>query len=183
MSSSYAQPIDHTSNQQQDKSNTQNKIPNPSESIQSSIKNEIIFPQQTTIKDQETLQEIIIDSITQQNDLTVLSSQISPEEIVTNSDISTTNEIIEQSRVLEAQEQNLKKWGYFLDILKKSSINIILPFINGLMLGFGEILAHEIGFKYNWIGAKVEPARRLQQRRIDLDQQHEKVRVNGARFL
>ena len=46
-------------------------------------------------------------------------------------------------------------------ILKKSSINLILPFINGMMLGFGEILAHEIGFRYNWVGAKVEPPRRI----------------------
>ncbi|ODV87202.1 hypothetical protein CANARDRAFT_21169 [[Candida] arabinofermentans NRRL YB-2248] len=40
-------------------------------------------------------------------------------------------------------------------------VNLILPFINGVMLGFGEILAHEIGFKYNWAGARVLPARRL----------------------
>lgn len=42
--------------------------------------------------------------------------------------------------------------SYFLGRL---SINLILPFINGLMLGFGEIIAHEIGFHYNWSGAKV----------------------------
>mmetsp|Transcript_5769 Transcript_5769/g.5711 ORF Transcript_5769/g.5711 Transcript_5769/m.5711 type:complete len:150 (-) Transcript_5769:92-541(-) len=56
-------------------------------------------------------------------------------------------------------------------ILKKSSINLILPFINGMMLGFGEILAHEIGFRYNWVGAKVEPPRRV----IRKNQQNQSV--------
>lgn len=37
----------------------------------------------------------------------------------------------------------------------RCGINLILPFINGLMLGFGEILAHELGFKYGWVGARV----------------------------
>lgn len=50
-------------------------------------------------------------------------------------------------------------------ILKKSAINLVLPFINGLMLGFGEILAHEIGFRYNWIGAKVQPPRRIENKK------------------
>ena len=30
------------------------------------------------------------------------------------------------------------------------SINLILPFINGLMLGFGELFAHELSWRYNW---------------------------------
>lgn len=48
-------------------------------------------------------------------------------------------------------------------IIRKSAINLVLPFINGMMLGFGEILAHEIGFKYRWAGAKVVPPQRKQQ--------------------
>lgn len=47
-------------------------------------------------------------------------------------------------------------------IIRKSAINLVLPFINGMMLGFGEILAHEIGFKYHWLGAKVVPVQRKQ---------------------
>ncbi|KAG7705943.1 hypothetical protein KL950_003519 [Ogataea haglerorum] len=43
--------------------------------------------------------------------------------------------------------------------LGSCGINLVLPFINGVMLGFGEILAHEIGFRYNWAGAKVEGCR------------------------
>ncbi|CDR47716.1 CYFA0S36e00760g1_1 [Cyberlindnera fabianii] len=46
--------------------------------------------------------------------------------------------------------------GFALGALLASlSINLFLPFINGLMLGFGEIIAHEIGFHYNWVGARV----------------------------
>ncbi|GEQ71523.1 hypothetical protein JCM33374_g5207 [Metschnikowia sp. JCM 33374] len=51
------------------------------------------------------------------------------------------------------------------DILRKGAINLVLPFINGIMLGFGEILAHEIGFRYGFFGARVQPPRRLEERR------------------
>lgn len=54
-------------------------------------------------------------------------------------------------------------------LLRRSAINLVLPFINGMMLGFGEILAHEIGFRYNWIGAKVQPPRRTAQRTQNAD--------------
>ncbi|ODV59826.1 Mim1p, partial [Ascoidea rubescens DSM 1968] len=52
-------------------------------------------------------------------------------------------------------------WKY----ITSSSVNLFLPFINGMMLGFGEILAHEIGFRYNWFGAKVQPPRRLAEKK------------------
>ncbi|KAG0743625.1 hypothetical protein G6F57_003028 [Rhizopus arrhizus] len=37
-------------------------------------------------------------------------------------------------------------------LLKSTAINLILPFFNGVMLGFGEILANELIFKYGWFG-------------------------------
>jgi hypothetical protein len=37
-------------------------------------------------------------------------------------------------------------------ILKSAAINFILPFFNGVMLGFGEILANEVIFTYGWFG-------------------------------
>ncbi|KAI8373684.1 outer membrane protein TOM13-domain-containing protein [Blakeslea trispora] len=37
-------------------------------------------------------------------------------------------------------------------VLKSTAINFILPFFNGVMLGFGEILANELVFKYGWFG-------------------------------
>lgn len=40
----------------------------------------------------------------------------------------------------------------FVWILKSTAINFILPFFNGVMLGFGEILSNEVLFKYGWFG-------------------------------
>lgn len=42
-------------------------------------------------------------------------------------------------------------WG----LLRGAAINVLLPFINGLMLGFGELLAHEAAFRLGWSGTKV----------------------------
>lgn len=30
------------------------------------------------------------------------------------------------------------------------SINLLLPLLNGLMLGFGELIAHELSWKFSW---------------------------------
>lgn len=48
-------------------------------------------------------------------------------------------------------------------ILQVSLINMALPFINGIMLGFGEIFAHELGFKFGYKDAKVLPAYRMEE--------------------
>ncbi|KAF4203334.1 hypothetical protein CNMCM8927_008926 [Aspergillus lentulus] len=45
-------------------------------------------------------------------------------------------------------------WG----ILRGAAINLILPFVNGLMLGFGELFAHEAAFRLGWSNTKVSPA-------------------------
>jgi len=42
-----------------------------------------------------------------------------------------------------------------LSLIRTAAINLILPFINGVMLGFGEIFAHELAFRWGWRGAKV----------------------------
>lgn len=105
---------------------------------------------------------LLIDELTESNDLVVLEEQLSPDEVILNADIINTERLIEESRSLE------EKPSYAIDIfgiLKKAAINLVLPFINGMMLGFGEILAHEIGFRYNWIGARVEPPRRMVQKK------------------
>ena len=44
-------------------------------------------------------------------------------------------------------------WG----LLRGAGINLLLPFVNGLMLGFGELLAHEAAFRLGWGGTKVWP--------------------------
>jgi hypothetical protein len=42
-------------------------------------------------------------------------------------------------------------WG----LLRGAAINLFLPFVNGLMLGFGELFAHEAAFRLGWGGTKV----------------------------
>lgn len=50
-----------------------------------------------------------------------------------------------------------KKAGFpsVRELLVSGAINCILPFINGMMLGFGEIFAHELGFRWGWTAARV----------------------------
>ncbi|KAI9829673.1 MAG: hypothetical protein M1819_006044 [Sarea resinae] len=47
-------------------------------------------------------------------------------------------------------------WG----LLRGAAINLFLPFVNGLMLGFGELLAHEAAFRLGWSGTKIFPSGR-----------------------
>ena len=42
-------------------------------------------------------------------------------------------------------------WG----LIRGAAINLLLPFVNGLMLGFGELFAHEAAFRLGWGGTKV----------------------------
>ncbi|SCU94710.1 LAME_0F08790g1_1 [Lachancea meyersii CBS 8951] len=66
------------------------------------------------------------------------------------------------SGLLASQDQGWVKILYFAG---SCSINLILPFLNGLMLGFGELIAHEISWKFNWFkrsntGYKIYPESR-----------------------
>lgn len=45
-------------------------------------------------------------------------------------------------------------------LLRGAAINLLLPFVNGLMLGFGELFAHEAAFRLGWGGTKVFPTGR-----------------------
>lgn len=40
-------------------------------------------------------------------------------------------------------------------LVRGAAINLFLPFVNGLMLGFGELFAHEIAFRLGWSGTRV----------------------------
>ncbi|KAK7680464.1 fumarase fum1 [Cerrena zonata] len=128
-----------------------------------------------------------LSELTEANDITVVKSQMSLDELVNEEDILNTDRIINQGRLEEEEEElAVTQETYTIDlwsILKKGSINLILPFINGMMLGFGEILAHEIGFKYNWRGAKVSPPRRIEsrQREIETDAFGE-IQVDSSKY-
>ncbi|EXJ60803.1 hypothetical protein A1O7_04956 [Cladophialophora yegresii CBS 114405] len=45
-------------------------------------------------------------------------------------------------------------------ILRGAAINLILPFVNGMMLGFGELLAHEFAFRLGWNSINIWPRHR-----------------------
>jgi len=51
----------------------------------------------------------------------------------------------------------------WFSLLRSTAINLVLPFINGMMLGFGEIFAHEVAFKLGWGGTKVFPSNRRRE--------------------
>ncbi|KAI8148315.1 outer membrane protein TOM13-domain-containing protein [Fennellomyces sp. T-0311] len=55
-------------------------------------------------------------------------------------------------KAIVVQREPWYKNPTFLWIVKSTAINLILPFFNGVMLGFGEILANELVFKYGWFG-------------------------------
>jgi hypothetical protein len=42
-------------------------------------------------------------------------------------------------------------WG----LVRGAAINLLLPFVNGLMLGFGELFANELAFRFGWSNTKV----------------------------
>jgi hypothetical protein len=48
-------------------------------------------------------------------------------------------------------------WG----LIRGAAINLLLPFINGMMLGFGELFAHEAAFRLGWGGTRVGGISRL----------------------
>ncbi|KAI0968564.1 outer membrane protein TOM13-domain-containing protein [Xylaria arbuscula] len=45
-------------------------------------------------------------------------------------------------------------------LLRGVAINLLLPFINGMMLGFGELFAHEAAFRLGWGSTRVFPLSR-----------------------
>lgn len=42
-------------------------------------------------------------------------------------------------------------WSLF----RGATINLFLPFVNGMMMGFGELFAHEFAFRLGWSGTRV----------------------------
>ncbi|KAK9469658.1 outer membrane protein TOM13-domain-containing protein [Lipomyces arxii] len=79
--------------------------------------------------------------------------------------------------------------GTLWRLFKFSAINLMMPFINGMMLGFGEILANEIGIRWGYFGAEVHPIRRNIERQVERRRQpeidsehvlqHKKTAVSG----
>ncbi|KAF2646925.1 putative outer membrane protein Tom13 [Massarina eburnea CBS 473.64] len=53
-----------------------------------------------------------------------------------------------------------------LGLVRGAAINLVLPFVNGLMLGFGELVANEVAFRLGWSGTKIFPTHRSSTRRV-----------------
>ncbi|KAK4224518.1 hypothetical protein QBC38DRAFT_15947 [Podospora fimiseda] len=47
-------------------------------------------------------------------------------------------------------------------IFRGAVINLFLPFVNGMMLGFGELFAHEAAFRFGWSNTRIFPLSRRQ---------------------
>ncbi|EMR10271.1 hypothetical protein PNEG_01537 [Pneumocystis murina B123] len=54
---------------------------------------------------------------------------------------------------------NSESYKKIWSLIRSSLINMFLPFINGVFLGFGEIFAHEISIRWNILGARQRPHR------------------------
>ncbi|KAI1824282.1 outer membrane protein TOM13-domain-containing protein [Xylaria intraflava] len=52
-------------------------------------------------------------------------------------------------------------------LIRSMAINLALPFINGMMSGFGELFAHEAAFRLGWGGTRVFPPSRQRACPID----------------
>ncbi|KAK9354601.1 outer membrane protein TOM13-domain-containing protein [Lipomyces doorenjongii] len=66
-----------------------------------------------------------------------------------------------------------KRASTYMSILRFSAINLLFPFINGMMLGFGEILANEIGIRWGFIGAELHPIRTNIRKQVERNQLEE----------
>ncbi|KAG0134344.1 outer membrane protein TOM13-domain-containing protein [Tuber indicum] len=66
-------------------------------------------------------------------------------------------------------------------LLRTAAINLVLPFINGLMLGFGELFAHELAFRWGWGGTRVFPSSRAAAPGVEdkVDERGRKVKGRG----
>ncbi|EFQ94559.1 hypothetical protein PTT_07705 [Pyrenophora teres f. teres 0-1] len=66
------------------------------------------------------------------------------------SSTSTTSDTTTSSPLILYKPPTL--WG----LLRGAAINLLLPFVNGLMLGFGELVANEAAYRLGWSGTKRE---------------------------
>ena len=95
----------------------------------------------------------------------------------TDDDTSTTNQF--ESLIMIKPSTYTK----LIQFARSCTINLLLPFINGLMLGFGELVAHEVAWRYNWFDRrnvrafKIEPESR---KYAGLDSRREDRRREGS---
>jgi len=65
------------------------------------------------------------------------------------------NEMSESPRSSSSSPMILYTPPTVWSLMRGAAINLLLPFVNGLMLGFGELFANELAFRFGWSGTKV----------------------------
>lgn len=80
--------------------------------------------------------------------------------------VTTVHSVLDNQVVGPQYDIDLGRLGNFL---LKCGINLVLPFVNGMMMGFGEIFAHELCFRHNWRFARVSPPERMLRRQAKRD--------------
>ncbi|KAL2825940.1 outer membrane protein TOM13-domain-containing protein [Aspergillus cavernicola] len=80
--------------------------------------------------------------------------------IPSDSEIYSNNHDISSSHSSDSPLILYKPSATLWSVLRGAAINLFLPFVNGLMLGFGELFAHEAAFRLGWSGTKVFPMHR-----------------------
>ncbi|KAF7116354.1 hypothetical protein CNMCM5793_004520 [Aspergillus hiratsukae] len=74
--------------------------------------------------------------------------------VPSDSEIYSTNHEVSSPLSTSSSPMILYKPPSIWGILRGAAINLILPFVNGLMLGFGELFAHEAAFRLGWSNTK-----------------------------
>ncbi|CAJ2506581.1 Uu.00g007110.m01.CDS01 [Anthostomella pinea] len=67
-------------------------------------------------------------------------------------------------------------------MIRGAAINLFLPFVNGMMLGFGELFAHEAAFRLGWGGTKVRPMMVLSDQ-TQCAPRHRAPAIRGVKLL
>ncbi|KZZ87075.1 Outer membrane protein, MIM1/TOM13, mitochondrial [Ascosphaera apis ARSEF 7405] len=85
-----------------------------------------------------------------------LSSDSENYDIRADGDGEAPHHMTESSEGSVVPYQQSSSWN----ILRRCLINLFLPFVNGLMLGFGELFAHEAAYRIGWSNTKIFPVHR-----------------------
>lgn len=83
------------------------------------------------------------------------SNPLAESGVTMHSDSEQYGEDMSTSRASSGSPVILYKPPTLWSMVRGAAINLLLPFINGMMLGFGELFAHEAAFRLGWGGTKV----------------------------
>ncbi|KAK9240143.1 outer membrane protein TOM13-domain-containing protein [Lipomyces kononenkoae] len=117
-----------------------------------------------------------------EKEILVLEEAPAPSQVVPSPSSSSTSDSVEVSQPIQPIQSGSiwRRASTYVSILRFSAINLLFPFINGMMLGFGEILANEIGIRWGFIGAELHPIRTNIRKQIERKQLEEALKRQDA---